>query len=60
VAHREAEPARLVRQRDDRNVSGKTPECYTAFSLLSAEMYPTLVAALDAQVDHQRPATDVA
>jgi len=36
------------------NVSGKTPEHYTAFSLLSADMYPKLVADLDAPVDHQR------
>jgi sarcosine oxidase subunit beta len=36
------------------NVSGKTPEHYTAFSLLSADMYPRLVADLDEPVDHQR------
>lgn len=36
------------------NVSGKTPEHYTAFSLLSGEMYPKLVASLDAPVDYQR------
>jgi sarcosine oxidase subunit beta len=36
------------------NVSGKTPEHYTAFSLLSADLYPALVADLDAPVDYQR------
>ncbi len=36
------------------NVSGKTPEHYTAFSLLSADMYPALVEELDMPVDHQR------
>lgn len=36
------------------NVSGKTPEHYTAFSLLSADMYAKLVADLDEPVDHQR------
>lgn len=36
------------------NVSGKTPEHYTAFSLLSADMYPRLVADLEEPVDHQR------
>ena len=36
------------------NVSGKGPAHYTAFSLLSAEMYPKLVADLDAPVDYQR------
>src|SRR3990170_2951241 len=36
------------------NVSGKTPEHYTAFSLLSADMYPAFVKELDAEVDYQR------
>lgn len=36
------------------NVSGKTPEHYTAFSLLSGDMYAKLVADLDEPVDHQR------
>lgn len=36
------------------NVSGKTPEHYTAFSLASADMYPAMLAELDAEVDYQR------
>jgi glycine/D-amino acid oxidase-like deaminating enzyme len=36
------------------NVSGKTPGHYTAFSLLSGDMYPEFVAGLGAEVDYQR------
>ena len=36
------------------NVSGKTPAHYTAFSLLSADMYPAFVAELGVDVDYQR------
>lgn len=36
------------------NVSQKAPAHYTAFSLLSADMYPEFVAGLDAPVDYQR------
>lgn len=36
------------------NVSGKTPEHYTAFSLLSGDMYPAFVAELGVEVDYQR------
>ncbi|HEV8438140.1 MAG TPA: FAD-dependent oxidoreductase [Methylomirabilota bacterium] len=36
------------------NVSQKRPAHYTAFSLLSADMYPEFVAGLDASVDYQR------
>lgn len=36
------------------NVSQKTPAHYTAFSLLSGDMYPELVAALGVDVDYQR------
>jgi glycine/D-amino acid oxidase-like deaminating enzyme len=36
------------------NVSQKVPAHYTFFSLLSADMYPEFVAALDAEVDYQR------
>ena len=36
------------------NVSQKTPAHYTAFSLLSGNMYPEFVAELEAEVDYQR------
>lgn len=36
------------------NVSQKTPAHYTAFSLLSGDMYPEFVAELEAPVDYQR------
>ena len=36
------------------NVSQKTPAHYTAFSLLSGNMYPEFVAGLNAPVDYQR------
>lgn len=36
------------------NVSQKTPAHYTAFSLLSADMYPDFVAGLGLEVDYQR------
>jgi glycine oxidase ThiO len=36
------------------NASQKKPAHYTAFSLLSGDMYPEFVAGLDAPVDYQR------
>jgi sarcosine oxidase subunit beta len=36
------------------NVSAKTPEAYTAFSLQSAEMYRDFVGELGVEVDYQR------
>jgi sarcosine oxidase subunit beta len=36
------------------NVSGKTPEHYTALSLMSADMYPAMLDELGAEVDYQR------
>ena len=36
------------------NASQKRPAHYTAFSLLSGDMYPDFVAGLEANVDYQR------
>src|ERR1700675_1267747 len=36
------------------NASQKRPAHYTAFSLLSGDMYPEFVAGLEAPVDYQR------